>query len=152
MNNKTTTKQIIVMRKTFTINGEKRKLRTGKYTSQSAHASLGAILGQMDYHADMKYLHGDENEGTKTLTLELKRGSAIHDWINNSFTKITLCVETEEELLAVYNKAKEAGLITCLITDKGNTEFGGVPTITCCSIGPAWSDELDPITGNLELF
>jgi PTH2 family peptidyl-tRNA hydrolase len=61
-------------------------------------------------------------------------------------------VETEEELLEVYNKAKEKGMISCLITDKGLTEFNGVPTITCCAIGPAWSDELDEITGNLKLF
>lgn len=132
------------MRKSFVIDGKKITPRKGKYVAQGSHASLGAILNQMDVRKEVS--------GMIVKTLYLDNDSAIHDWINNSFTKIVCCVETEEELLAVYNKAKDAGLITCLITDKGNTEFNGIPTITCCAIGPAWSDELEEITGHLQLF
>ena len=39
-----------------------------------------------------------------------------------------------------------------LITDAGHTEFHGVPTRTCLAIGPAWSDEIDAITGGLQLL
>lgn len=132
------------MRKSFVIDGKKITPRKGKYVAQGSHASLGAILNQMDVRKEVS--------GMIVKTLYLDNDSAIHDWINNSFTKIVCSVETEEELLAVYNKAKDAGLITCLITDKGNTEFNGIPTITCCAIGPAWSDELEEITGHLQLF
>jgi PTH2 family peptidyl-tRNA hydrolase len=144
-------KQVIVMRKSFIVDGKKVTPRKGKYIAQGSHSSLGAILNQMSSLPDYKYASSTGRAGKITKTLEINAGSALHDWIEGSFTKVTLCVETEEELLAVYNKAKEAGLITCLITDSGRTEFGGVPTITCCSI-LGWSDEIDPITGHLELF
>lgn len=145
-------KQVIVMRKSFVIDGKKITPRKGKYISQGCHSSVGAILGQMEKHGNFKYISSQGTDGTITYELRLEAGSAIHEWIIGSFTKIVCCVETEEELLAVYNKAKEKGLITSLIEDKGNTEFAGVPTITCCAIGPAWSDELEDITGKLELF
>jgi PTH2 family peptidyl-tRNA hydrolase len=133
-------KQVIVMRKSFVIDGKKVTPRKGKYIAQGAHASLKAILdsGEIDNDVFRLYMLDDE--------------SALKDWINGSFTKVCCVVETEEELLSVYNKAKEKGLISSLITDSGLTEFGGVPTITCCAIGPAWSDELEEITGKLELF
>jgi PTH2 family peptidyl-tRNA hydrolase len=133
-------KQVIVIRKKFPINGELRKLRTGKMCSQASHSSLKAIL-------DLMVKVPAENE----YVLYVKDGSALESWLTGSFTKICVGVETEEELLAVYEKAKEAGLITALITDSGRTEFNGVPTKTCCSI-LGWSDEVDEITGKLELF
>lgn len=136
-------KQIIVMRKEFIVDGKKVTPRKGKYIAQGSHAVLGAILNQMDV---------DDLHDYQLRSLYLDRESALYDWLNNAFTKVCCYVETEEELLEVYNKAKEKGLISCLITDKGLTEFNGVPTITCCAIGPAWSDELDEITGNLKLF
>lgn len=135
-------KQVIVMRKSFIIDEKKITPRKGKYIAQGAHASLGAILNQMIR------VNGKKD----TLELILNEGSAIKDWIDNSFTKVCCVVETEEELLIIYNKAKEKGLICSLITDNGRTEFGGVSTITCCAIGPAWSEELEDITDKLELF
>lgn len=134
-------KQIIVMRKSFIIDGKKITPRKGKYIAQGSHASLKAILDLMIPIAQNDFIY-----------LRMLDYTALRDWLQGSFTKICCCVETEEELLEVYNKAKEKGLICSLITDKGNTEFNGVPTITCCAIGPAWSDELIGITDKLELF
>ena len=59
---------------------------------------------------------------------------------------------SEAELLAVYEKALEAGLAAHLITDRGLTEFGGIPTRTCLGIGPDYDDLIDPVTGDLELY
>ena len=53
-------------------------------------------------------------------------------WLQTSFRKVTVKVGSEEELMAVYGQAQEAGLLVHLITDRGLTEFGGVPP------GPAW--------------
>ncbi len=133
-------KQVIVMRKSFIVDGKKVTPRKGKYIAQGAHASLAAILGHSKGYQDSITIYLDEDD------------SAIRNWLRGQFTKICVSVETEEELLEVYNKAKEKGLICSLITDAGHTEFNGQPTITCCAIGPAWSDELDEITGNLQLF
>jgi PTH2 family peptidyl-tRNA hydrolase len=77
---------------------------------------------------------------------------AMKDWLTDKFTKICVSVNSEAELLEVYGNAKEKGLICSLITDAGLTEFNGVPTITCCAIGPVWSDEVDEITGKLSLL
>ena len=132
-------KQVIVMRKSFIVDGKKVTPRKGKYIAQGAHAALKAVL-------DLGFFVEDE------VVVYFEGHDALRDWIKGQFTKICTYVETEEELLEVYNKAKEKGLICSLITDAGHTEFNGVPTITCCAIGPAWSDELDEITGHLQLF
>lgn len=124
------------MRKSFIIDEKKITPRKGKYIAQGAHASLKAVLDNLNFASSNPF----------------GNNSALQDWITGSFTKICCVVETEEELLAVYNKAKEKGLIASLITDSGRTEFNGVPTITCCAIGPVWDDELEGITDKLELF
>jgi len=66
--------------------------------------------------------------------------------------KVTVKVGSEEELLAVYEKAVQAGVMVHLITDGGLTGFGGVPTRTCLAIGPDYDDRIDPVTGDLELY
>ncbi len=145
-------KQVLVMIKSFTIDGKKITPRKGKYIAQGAHASLAAILNSMEEHSGFKYIASQGKDGETTKTLKLTAGTALHDWITGSFTKVCCVVETEEELLKVYNIAKEKGLICSLITDLGHTEFNNVPTITCCAIGPVWSNELEGITDKLELF
>jgi PTH2 family peptidyl-tRNA hydrolase len=137
-------KQVIVMRKSFIVDGKKVTPRKGKYIAQGAHASMKAIL-------DAGELVKGVNDWDNWL-VTLYKDSAIHDWITNLFTKVVCVVETEEEVVALYNKAKEIGIPCALITDAGLTEFNGVPTITCCAIGPAWDSEVDMITGKLELF
>ena len=73
-------------------------------------------------------------------------------WKDGIFTKACLGVDSEEELLDIYNKAQEAGLPVALITDSGLTEFKGVPTNTCMAIGPDRIEKIDAITGHLKLL
>ena len=113
-------KQIIVMRKDL-------NMRKGKLVAQGAHASMKALLENMDH-------------------------PMVKAWLDQAFAKICVSVDSEEELFDVLNKAKEAGLITALITDKGYTEFKGVPTNTCIAVGPDTHDNLQPITGHLKLM
>lgn len=134
-------KQVIVMRNSFIVDGKKITPRKGKYIAQGAHASMKAILDNMNDLPD-----------NGKMILYYKYNSALEDWIKNAFTKVTCVVETEEEIIALYEKAQQKGMLCSLIKDAGLTEFGGVPTITCCAIGPAWSDEVDEITGGLKLF
>ncbi len=127
-------KQVIVMRKDL-------NMRKGKMVAQGAHASMKAILDQMKFKPQ-----------TNSMTLEMPDGSPLEDWIEGRFTKVCLSVDSEKELVEIYNKAKQAGLICSLITDAGVTEFGGVATKTCCAIGPAWAEDIDKITGELKLL
>ena len=83
---------------------------------------------------------------------QVEFSSAERDWLEGSLRKVTVKVGSEAELLAVYEKAIEAGLVAHLITDRGLTEFGGVPTRTCLGIGPDYDDLIDPVTGDLELY
>jgi peptidyl-tRNA hydrolase, PTH2 family len=129
-------KQVLVMKKF----PKSRNLRTGKYVAQGAHASLGAVLSL-----------GKLNDERTMLTIDLSN-PFVYEWVIGRFTKITVYVETDDELAAIYNKAKEAGIATALITDAGLTEFGGVPTLTAVGVGPDDEAIINAITGHLPLF
>lgn len=133
-------KQVIVMRKDL-------NMRKGKMIAQGAHASMGVLLYMMD-----KQEHTHFNGVTPITRYTLDADGYVRDWLQKKFTKITVSVNSEKELLDVYEKAKHEGLPAVLITDSGLTEFGGVPTHTCCAIGPYRRDEIDAVTGKLSLL
>jgi PTH2 family peptidyl-tRNA hydrolase len=130
-------KQVIVMRKDL-------NMRKGKMVAQGAHASMAAVLDRMVILSHRKEIQ------EKTLILE--SGTPMESWINGLFTKVCVSVDSESELIEIYEKAKDAGLIASIITDAGLTEFSGVPTKTCIAIGPNWADEIDPVTNHLKLL
>lgn len=119
-------KQVIVIRKDL-------KMRRGKEIAQGAHAA-------------MMWLAERVRDGVAMLSEPEAK------WINGSFKKICVKVESEEELLAIFQDAKGKGLMARLVTDAGLTEFKGVPTKTCIAIGPDWADKIDPVTGKLETY
>ncbi len=123
-------KQVIVLRKDL-------NMRKGKMVAQGAHASMKAILNQ----ASGAY-----------GVLTIKMTDEMEDWLMGIFTKICVSVDSEDELLELYENAKDAGLICSLIQDAGLTEFDGVPTYTAVAIGPAKAADIDKITGNLKLL
>jgi PTH2 family peptidyl-tRNA hydrolase len=106
--------------------------------AQGAHASMAVLLD-----------HG-ELDGEK---FRIDMTPAMHTWIvTGRFTKVCVSVDSEAALDAIVAKAREAGVPCALIVDAGKTEFHGVPTKTCCAVGPAWTDEVDAITGELPLL
>jgi len=119
-------------------------MRKGKMVAQGAHASMAAVLNRMVILSHKKEIQ------EKTLILE--SGTPMESWINGLFTKVCVSVDSESELIEIYEKAKDAGLIASIITDAGLTEFNGVPTKTCIAIGPNWSEEINEITGHLKLL
>lgn len=114
-------------------------MRKGKMIAQGAHASLKVLLdaGAPDPH------------GT-AFTIPLD--PALSAWLAGRFTKVCVSVNSEAELEAIVAKARAAGVPCALIVDAGHTEFHGVPTKTCCAVGPAWADVVDAITGGLPLL
>lgn len=127
-------KQIIVIRKDL-------NMRKGKMVAQGAHASMKAIL---DLMIDLP--------GEGETTLIYGEDEALQNWIEGIFTKICVSVDSESELLGIYEVARASGLICSLIQDIGLTEFDGVPTYTACAVGPAWEEECNAITGHLKLL
>jgi PTH2 family peptidyl-tRNA hydrolase len=110
-------------------------MRKGKMVAQGAHASLAAVL-----------------HGTKWGYLGVFFDRRLRTWLRGRFTKVCVGVKSEQGLLDVAQQAHDAGMICYVITDAGKTEFGGVPTKTCCAIGPETHDNLLPITGKLDLL
>jgi PTH2 family peptidyl-tRNA hydrolase len=127
-------KMMIVMRKDL-------NMRKGKMVAQGCHAAVGLCLDieKHDYDIQNTWANG-------------KIADAYNNWLESSFKKICVSVNSESELLSVADKAKAAGLMVKVITDAGHTEFNGVPTITCLAISPATTEELTNITGNLPLL
>lgn len=126
-------KQVIVLRKDL-------NMRKGKMVAQGSHASMKVILDL----GSVK--HPDSNILTIPMSPEMK------DWVMGIFTKVCVSVNSEDALLDVYNRAKEAGLHCSLIRDAGLTEFGGIPTYTAVAIGPNDAEKIDKITGDLPLL
>ena len=134
-------KQVLVIRKDL-------NMRKGKIAAQAAHASMKAILDQGHYE-NLTEVRVNEQELTY---FHLHVDTRMKDWLLGNFKKVCVYVNSEEELLALYAKAMEAGIITSLITDAGLTEFNGVPTNTCIAVGPDFEDKIDSITGGLPLL
>lgn len=119
------------------------KTRRGKDCSQAAHASMLSLVSQFNI----------SNESNNTnISTTINKDSPLAMWLTGSFAKITLGCKDEEELLALYNKAKEMNIPVVLVTDNGKTEFHGVKTNTAIAIGPWYKDEIDLITKDLKLL
>jgi PTH2 family peptidyl-tRNA hydrolase len=133
-------KQIIIVR-TDLRNSNGQKVRTGKLIAQSCHASISFLTNRMR-----------KNNSKPEALWWVNLSQAEKEWINGSFFKICLGVDSEKELLDIVEKARNMGVECNLITDQGHTEFNGVPTNTCLALGPDCSDKIDSITGNLKLL
>ncbi len=123
-------KQVIVMRKDL-------NMRKGKMIAQGAHASLKVLLDA-----------GAIADSAFVLPLD----GPMTAWLSGRFTKVCVGVDSEAALDDVVARARAAGVPCALITDAGATEFHGVPTKTCCAVGPAWVADVDAITGTLGLL
>ena len=126
-------------------------MRKGKMIAQGSHASMAFLT--RDANVDIEgYVLPKSNDATFTKSLNLDFAKEVDEWMENSFTKICLQVNSEAELDEIYTKAKEAGLTVHIVIDSGKTEFNGVPTKTCLAIGPHYSDKIDPVTKHLKLL
>lgn len=100
----------------------------GKIAVQAGHAAVSAAEEARKYNKDW-----------------------FKAWISEGQCKVVVKVKSEKELLELERQAKELGLPCALIVDRGLTE---IPprTVTCLGIGPAPSEKVDKITGNLPLL
>ncbi len=100
-------------------------MSAGKLVAQGGHASIDAFL---------KSAEGDREK-----------------WIRGGMEKIALKVQSESELIGVFNEAKKLKLPTSLIRDAGRTQIEA-GTLTAVGIGPAEEREIDKVTGKLKLL
>lgn len=127
------TKQVIVMRTDL-------NMPKGKLCAQAAHASMAFITRRL------------QPLRSKGLSHVVNLFTAEQMWLADSFVKIVVKVDSEEELLSIKADA-EAAFIEChLVTDDGRTMFDGVPTNTCLALGPDLAERIDPLTSHLGLL
>jgi peptidyl-tRNA hydrolase, PTH2 family len=124
-------KQVIVVRKDLA-------MRKGKMCAQVAHAAMKFIL--------------DNNDANKADKIQVDLTAAEAEWVGGTFTKIVVGCDSEDELEQLILKAQVMGVTVHKIIDNGNTEFHGEKTLTCAAFGPAYADELNPITAHLKLL
>lgn len=131
-------KQVIVIRKDL-------HMRKGKMIAQGAHASVDSLLSFFSYRSQ---------SGVITRSVTYDQESPLNEWLNGMYAKICLYVESEEELVALYDRIRTENprIPVSMIVDAGLTEFHGEETKTCIGIGPWWSDEIDVFTGQLNLL
>jgi PTH2 family peptidyl-tRNA hydrolase len=109
------------------------KMRRGKEIAQTGHACTSVVVN----------IFARNNK---------KEMEVFHTWQTTGMAKIGLRVDTEQELLDVFNAACQLGIPVEMITDSGHTEFHGIPTRTCLAIGPWDASVIDTITGHLKLY
>jgi PTH2 family peptidyl-tRNA hydrolase len=119
-------KQLLVLRKDL-------NMRKGKMAAQAAHGASLFLYDLID-----RGLFGLMDEPTRL-------------WLRSGTAKICVGVESEKELLAVYEAAKDAKLRVNVVCDSGHTEVEP-GTLTCVAIGPNYVEEIDRITGHLKLL
>lgn len=129
-------KQVIIIRKDL-------NMRKGKMCAQAAHASMKVITDCIDWNSRDPF-----TDSNPTISLN---GDTMF-WLQGTFTKIVVGVDSEEELIELYCKANIMNIPCSIIEDCGITEFHGVPTKTAVAIGPAKEEIINAITSHLKLL
>ncbi len=117
-------KQAIIVRKDL-------RMGKGKLAVQVAHASVSAVLDSL-------------REGGK-------KAEWVWAWYSQGQMKVVLKVQSQRELVEIYNKARSKKLPTSIIYDAGRTQLEP-GTLTAVAIGPAPQELIDDITGKLHLY
>ena len=119
-------KQVIVMRKDL-------NLSKGQMVAQGAHASVAFLTNLVKaYPNDIIPFYKCEEQ-----------------WINGTFYKVCLAVNSEKELVDIGAEAVNRGLKVHYIQEN---DLFDEPTFTCLAIGPNYSSIIDPVTKHLKLL
>jgi len=103
-------------------------MQKGKAAAQCAHAALGC------YKKAVK-----------------NNSNALSAWEKTGQAKVCLKIDSEESMLNLAAKAREAGLTWTIVRDAGRTQVEA-GSMTVLGIGPAAVEDIDKITGHLKLY
>ncbi|CAL1299991.1 unnamed protein product [Larinioides sclopetarius] len=104
------------------------KMGKGKMAAQCAHASV------------MAYQH-----------CSIKNPRLLKEWLRSGQRKVVVKVDSEEALMELAAKARNAGLIISLVCDAGRTQIPS-GSRTVLAVGPGPEQSIDKITGHLKLL
>ncbi len=118
-------KQTIVLRRDI-------RMGRGKAAAQAAHASCEAVFLVLDSRREEWLIW-------------------LRAWRGTGQEKVVLRVDSEEELVGIYNRAKSLGLPSSLVRDAGRTQLAP-GTLTAAAVGPGPEELVDKVTGRLKLY
>lgn len=121
-------KQVIVVRKDL-------NLRKTELASQVATASMGFLL--------------ENNESERNDEISVKLSNEEATWINGSFEKIIVGVDSEADLKDLMFKAEMEGIGVYPVLGRISGKFDDT-TITCAALGPDDSRLIGHVTGHLK--
>ena len=124
-------KQVIVVRKDL-------HLRRSELAAYVATASMGFLI--------------DNNESDRGDEISVKLSSEEAKWINGTYKKIVVGVDSEAELKDVMFRAELSGMGVYPVFDKRHVNNEGDVTAACIAIGPDESELVDQVTGHLKLI
>lgn len=132
-------KQVIIIRTDL-------NMRKGKMIAQGAHASMKVFFDRMNIISEKDipysermyecvYMYDCHNkinhfdcDNCQEFKLSGKNCNSsftpqMTQWMEDSFTKIVVGCNSEEELHRLQKQAEKAGIVNAIILDNGNTEF-----------------------------
>ena len=121
-------KQVIVVRKDL-------NLRKTELASQVATASMGFLL--------------ENNESKRNDEINVKLSNEEVMWLNGSFEKIIVGVDSEQDLRELMFKAEMEGVGVYPVLGRTKNKFDDT-TITCAALGPDDSNVIGHLTGHLK--
>lgn len=125
-------------------------LRTDLNMRQGQLVGLGTEEGQLSLIQDARKA---DLQSESCVELHIPRYFSDIEWIfEHNVTMIVVGVNSEANLLAKFEQARESGIRCALVKDKGKTRIGEVETCTAVAIGPAEIELLEAITGDLQLL
>ena len=138
-------KQMIVVRRDL-------KMRKGKIAAQAGHACVEATLMALAHEGRLDEIRLSADATWAYLDDEGTAPTPLSEWFDAGVAKVCVYVDSEEELLDLARRGREAGFLVALIRDAGFTEFHGEPTYTCLAFEPLRGEQIDPLTGRLPLY
>jgi len=125
-------------------------LRTDLNMRQGQLVGQGTEGGQFSLIQDARKV---DLQSESCVALHIPRYFSDIEWIfEHNVAMIVVGVNSEANLLAKFEQARESGIRCTLVKDKGKTQIGEVETYTAVAIGPAEVELLAPITGELQLL
>lgn len=132
-------KQVILIRKDL-------NMSRGKIASQASHSCMKVFFDSLTSiftgtSTDTWYVTDSELRGW-----EIPAKKYFQEYIEGAFKKIVLAVNSEKELLDLYNLSLQKKIHCSLIKDSTLNEY------TAVAIGPWNETEIDEITKDLKLL
>ena len=137
-------KQVLIVRRDL-------QMSKGELVVQVTHAASKALLKAISKEGRADQLRIDPDDW---VYLEAPEGqeSPLTHWFQSDMAKVYGCVDSEEALLELDRRAREAGIVTALIQEEGLTEFPGTPVYTALALEPLEASRADAFAEGLARF